>query len=439
MTASGKFHTSGSWSLSDAGVLTLSGTVDDTYFGKSSLYDYRDKIKSVVCASGTVIASFDYLFHLSGDKFFDSAGISATSIDLSNAKISATDWSNAFVDCKSLSALKLSSASGVTDLSSAFLGCTSLASLDLSMVSTATGCDCNWMFSLCNSLSRVVFGSGFNVNPTTKYGNDVDTDFGSAKNLATGLSIASRYDSGGKDPFAMLTAAERKGTWDRTVKFAYSAKAERDPSKPTVTISVTFATNSKSSTRAITVYRKNASDASYPLTAFGTIACSGDSGTFSSTFSCDDQAYDFKVVFDDGEGKYVAYPAVDANVLLMELTKDGTLNLPGDATFTRNLVEVGRTLLYDAGNDEGVWYEVHGGYVWVQCSYVKGLNSNGWKVPSLIPEAYCPKYACWYPGAIKYSNNVGAMWVGETGEVWLYDYGNTGEKMCATAMYPIKQ
>jgi hypothetical protein len=109
------------------------------------------------------------------------------------------------------------------------------------------------------------------------------------------------------------------------------------------------------------------------------------------------------------------------------------------AAVARNIVDVGRTLLYDYGGDNGVWYEVHGGYVWVRCHYVNGLNSSGWKVPKLLPDAYRPKYGCWYPGAIKYSNNVGAMWVGSDGEVWLYDYGNTGGDVCATGVYPLKK
>ena len=109
------------------------------------------------------------------------------------------------------------------------------------------------------------------------------------------------------------------------------------------------------------------------------------------------------------------------------------------ATVARNLVEVGRTMLYDYGDSRGVWYEVHGGYVWVRCAYVDGIGSNGWKVPKLLPNAYRPEYKCYYPGAISGSNNVGAMWVGSNGEVWLYDYGNTGKDVCATAVYPLKK
>ena len=260
---------------------------------------------------------------------------SLASVNLSALDTSAvTNMDSMFNGCSSLTSVNLGGldTGSVTDMDSMFCRCSSLTSLDLSPLDTSAVEDMFYMFYGTDLLTAVTFGPSFAVPPVESQSINHRTHFvqsgKSCANLSNGITVTS------DEVFANLTNADRAGTWDRGVDATFSATATRttggqaDEDGESVTIAVTYATDSQEPDRTLRVYMKAASDASYSSTATATRELSGDSGTATVTISnVGDAAYDFRVEFYDGESTFVAFPSVQSNIRLVEFDKSGNVNI----------------------------------------------------------------------------------------------------------------
>ena len=148
--ASGKCGTNLSWTLDDAGTLTISGTgaMTDYSSSRSSIpwYSRRSSIKSVVITDG-VTAISDYAFYGCGN---------LTSINLPEGLTTISDY--AFYGCGNLTTVTLPE--GLTSIGSgAFSSCKSLASITIpaSVTSIATNSGHLYYsaFAGCTSLTEI--------------------------------------------------------------------------------------------------------------------------------------------------------------------------------------------------------------------------------------------------------------------------------------------
>lgn len=183
-------------------------------------------------------------------------------------------------------------------------------------------------------LTSVTLGSSFDLDSVDGSRYVYFVVYGkTAENVTNGIIITS--DQG----FFSLTTAERQGIWDRACDATFSASATRtsggsvDEDGDDVTFNIVYVTESSSSTRTLNIYKKAASDPSYPSTAVYTSTLSGDSGTATPTLSnIGDSAYDFKVVFYDGDNYFIAYPSVQSNVRLVTIDSSGNVEVIGGIT-----------------------------------------------------------------------------------------------------------
>lgn len=145
-----------SWSLDDAGTLTISGTGIGKPDGNNfPWYSQRSEIKKVVFAQDaqgqgpeagdSLTGAFSYCTNLQA--------IEWNNLDTSKV----TDMSSMFKGCSSLVALDLSNldTSAVTTMVEMFNGCTALADVDLSGLDTSKVENMRSMFESCMALTKV--------------------------------------------------------------------------------------------------------------------------------------------------------------------------------------------------------------------------------------------------------------------------------------------
>lgn len=262
---------------------------------------------------------------------------SLVSLDITGFNVSnVTDFGSFLSGCEALESIDVSgfATSSAIYMQYMFYDCSSLTSLDLSLFDTSNVTSIHWIFYGCGMLTSVTLGSSFDLDSVDSGHNIYFVLYGkTAENTTNGIIITS--DQG----FFSLTTAERQGVWDRACDAAFSATAARtsggsaDEDGEDVTFSISYVTESASQTRTLSIYQKAASTPSYPSTAVYTASLSGDSGTATPTISnIGDEAYDFKVVFYDGENYFTEYPSVQSNIRLFTLDTSGNVEVLGDIT-----------------------------------------------------------------------------------------------------------
>ena len=138
------------WTLDDAGTLTISGTgAMDDYSGESPApwYSYRKNIQSVVLEDGVTTIGKDAFTHCE----------SLSSIAIPNSVTSIGDW--AFYGCSSLSSITIPE--GVTTIGNrAFHYCTNLSSISIPNSVTSIG---GAVFANCTSLSSITLPDSITI------------------------------------------------------------------------------------------------------------------------------------------------------------------------------------------------------------------------------------------------------------------------------------
>jgi hypothetical protein len=106
-----------------------------------------------------------------------------------------------------------------------------------------------------------------------------------------------------------------------------------------VTFSFTWAFAQGSTSAPVRIYQKAAGDPSYPSTPTASLTLSGNAGNTEYTIAgISDAAYDYRVEIVDGSSTHVFFPAVTANIRLMDFDANsnahiyGDLNTDGDVT-----------------------------------------------------------------------------------------------------------
>lgn len=263
---------------------------------------------------------------------------SLTSLNLTGFDVSNVQYFGyMFNGCENLASLDVSSfaTSSATSMVMMFRNCLKIPSLDLSLFDTSNVSEISLMFENCPMLTSVTIGANFDLSSRSTDGIYFVVYGKTAENTTNGIIITS------DTAFCSLTTAERQGVWDRACDATFSATAARtsggsaDEDGEDVTFSVNYVTESTSQTRTLNIYQKAALSPSYPSTAVYTASLSGDSGTATPTISnIGDGAYDFKVVFYDGENYFTAYPSVQSNIRLFTLDTNGNVEVLGEVTAT---------------------------------------------------------------------------------------------------------
>lgn len=387
------------WSISDAGVMTIrptSGGSGNLDLGNSLGVDettwpwhqYRDKIKQI-SLSGTITTSYSFIETYTGvyDNIFESC-INLTSITGIGSLKGAKSCKFMFSDCEKIQSLDISlfDTSSVTNMSFMFNGCSSLTSLILSGIDTSrvtnfncflNGCSsltsvdissinttqCNYddygvyhFFGATPLLSQIKIGSYFYIKPYSQYSTDgyphhSNTFFNGGRNTTNGIVITSNA------AFSELTNAQRAGTWERTISTSYSVSAVRttggtaDEDGENVTITVRWSTDAETTDRRLRIYQKEAGASAYPSTPVINQTLNGDSGVTPVTISnIGDKAYDFKVEFYDGTNTYIAFPSIQSNIRLITIDEEGDLCLKLDITASSDTTDAELFSAIDALN-----------------------------------------------------------------------------------------
>lgn len=210
--------------------------------------------------------------------------------------------------------------SRLTDMAYMFERCKNLASVDLSALDTSKVETAAFAFFGCDVLSSVKLGS--------KFFTDALADDG--KNLQIAPCSNGSIYCADDAAFCALSAAEHAGTWTRNISDSFKVTGERttdgksDDDGNDVTFTVVWATTSTSSTRTLTIYKKEAGETDWPATAAGTWTLSGNSGNTVETLEdVGDEKADYKVVFDDGAVKRVAMVTIEGNKRLVTVDESG--------------------------------------------------------------------------------------------------------------------
>jgi len=349
------------WSISDAGALTVAPTNGSSGYllrGFISMYgsdlpwrNYREQITSAAF-SGTI------RIYTKG---------------LSSSATETGDASNLFNACSELANVSgIGSLRGLKRTYCLFNGCSKLSALDLSSLDLSAVESAEYMFSGCAALSRVTFGS--NTRLPYNYDNASGSGFVSSgkscRNTSNGFIVTTDR------AFSELTAAERAGTWTRGVNASFSVTAQRttgdtaDEDGKDVTISVIWATDASTTTRTLKVYKKLASSASYPSSASKTVTLSGNSGNETVTISdIGDSAYDFKVEFYDGTNTFVAFPSVQSNIRLIAIDRSGHVEVLGEQCYP--------LFVWDSVNGSDTNPESYSGTYPVSPCFVYDKGTNG--------------------------------------------------------------
>lgn len=311
-----------SWTISDAGVLTIgAGTLHAPWLTgiMNCGWPWGGHIKEItscVMATGVVVGKQEALMGGYTDEYVTS---------------------NMFYGASNMTSLTFQgtfNTANVTDMGAMFCGCSSLTSLNLSPLNTTKVKNMGIMFSGCSLLTSVTFGPLFDTSALTDSQGTgfVGYEFPSAAGQGSGIVVNS--DSA----FRTLTAAQHAGVWTRSasgVTFRVSAVrtdgGQADEDGEDVTITVTWLTGASTTERTLTVYMKSAAESSYPAEYAGQEALSGNSGTSDITIeSVGDDAFDFRVEFYDGTNTFIAFPSVSSNIRLVAIDENGCVEVTGN-------------------------------------------------------------------------------------------------------------
>ena len=359
-----------SWTISDAGVLTIgAGTLHAPWWISSWPWlSYADQIKSAVISNGVVVGKQENIMggyqdtYNAACMFTDCANLESVNFQgdlgnntdyinsmfsgctkLTSVNIKAINAANVksmnglFKDCSSLASIDFAgfNTANVEVMSFMFNGCSSLTALDLSSFDTRKLTNVTSMFYGCDLLTSIKFGSNF---ATPEIGSNgwpyfVGTlsGFKSASNSANGIVVLEDPD------FCRLTKAEHEGTWTRSPgAVTYKVEATRnengqgDDDGEDVKITTTWATGATTTDRILKIYKKAASDASYPASPETTQNLSGNSGITEVILqNVGDASYDFRVEFYDGTETFIAFPSVQSNIRLVEIDGSGNMEVLG--------------------------------------------------------------------------------------------------------------
>ncbi len=174
-----------SWSISEDGVLTISGTGD---YENAEWTSYRNYITSAVVNVSGITSTAKMFYYCDKLTSIDLSGLDTsnvtdmsrmfslcsclTSVDLSGLNTSnVTDMSRMFSLCSCLTSIDLSEfdTSNVKSMAGMFSDCHQLTSLDLSGFDTSNVTDMNFMFGCCWSLKSVNLSSFDTSNVTNMY------------------------------------------------------------------------------------------------------------------------------------------------------------------------------------------------------------------------------------------------------------------------------
>lgn len=359
------------WKISDTGVLTVSptsGSSGNLNVGSLGVHasdwpwdSYRSQIVRIVL-SGNITTSYSFMGTYTGNYsniFADCVNLVSISgiaslkgakdcssmfegctnieeLNLSSFDASAARYmSFMFSGCTSLSNLVLTgiNTSNVADFTDFLRGCESLASVDLSSLNTTSAKDMNCFFDNTPLLSHITLGAQFYVPPVSTNDYKWKTYFHGGKNITNGIVVDSDKS------FSGLTNADRTGTWERGVSYAYRVTAARvnagvaDEDGEDVAITARWATQAETTDRTLKVYQKISSSSTYPSTPVITQQLSGNSGVTTVTITdIGDNAYDFRVEFYDGTNTYIAFPSVQSNIRLVTIDTTGNVCLYLDTT-----------------------------------------------------------------------------------------------------------
>lgn len=322
--------------------IVLSGniTTSHSFAALTSTGDYSSIFKDCVnLVSISGIASLKGAINCSS--MFEGC-TSIEELNLSSFDASAARYMNfMFSGCTSLSNVVLTgiNTSNVTSFTRFLNGCESLASVDLSSLNT-TSADMSSFFYNTPLLSHITLGAQFYVPPVSTNGYKWKTYFHGGKNITNGIVVDS------DESFSGLTNADRAGTWERGVSYAYRVTAARvnagvaDEDGEDVAITARWATQAETTERTLTIYQKPAGDSTYPSTPVSVQTLSGNSGVTTVTVTdVGDDAYDFRVEFYDGTNTYVAFPSVQSNIRLITIDSTGNVCLYLDTTASSGEVD----------------------------------------------------------------------------------------------------
>lgn len=281
---------------------------------------------------------------------------SLTYVDCSPlANSSLVDMGNMFDRCTSLESVNLSGidTSDTESMFAMFANCSSLTSLDLSNFDTSSCETVQSMFVRTPLLSQITLGSSFtfeSIYSFDDYGVYSEDEFFTnacsyivesesqyspkpARNVSNGIQVSTNKD------FALLTTAQREGTWLRQLDDFFNVSAIRtnngtaDEDGTDITLTVRFATSAETTDRTLSVYIKQASASTYPSAPSAVVELEGDSGIESVTLqSVGDDAYDLRCELYDGTTTFLAFPSVASNIRLFTLDESGNAQVFGGMT-----------------------------------------------------------------------------------------------------------
>lgn len=316
-----------SWSISDAGKLTLGGGVQPWLITSYPWDEHKESIASVE-VTGTISKSKTF----------------------SGGEENATYWGLAFDGCTNLTSVSgLSNIKNADDATGMFSGCSKLVTLDLSGFDTGSLTSASHMLFGCAHLTSVKFGSfGFGSLEKENQRSISLIDFVSNFRTASRGGIV----VGSDEQFISLKAAEQAGTWTRHAeKSEVECTAYRSDgtSKVDDGTDVTFEFSwvfSGATSAGVKIYQKAASTPDYPSAPTATTSLSGASGNALYTLqNIGDGAYDYRVEIAAGSSTYVFFPVISSNVRLMDFDTDGNAHIYGNLTTDGDVTDGGGNVL----------------------------------------------------------------------------------------------
>ena len=304
------------WSISDGGALTLGAGVQPWIITAEESYPWHDYRQSITSVEFTGSISKHSAIVGTEDR---------------------TEWGSAFSDCQALASVSgLSYISNAIRASHMFSGCSSLTFIDLSGFDTSKLEVIGGMFDGCTVLASVKFGAyGFgSLDSDSVYSNFklIDSNYKTAE--CNGIVVSSDKQ------FIALEKTEQAGTWTRNATASdISCTAQRTAGGTAredgddVTFSFTWVFAEGATSAPATIYQKAAGEPSYPSTPTVSLNLSGNAGNTTYTIAgIGDNAYDYRVEVVDGSSTYVFFPAVTANIRLMDFDANGNAHVYGGLT-----------------------------------------------------------------------------------------------------------
>lgn len=296
-------------------------------WSESPLVDPSNISKSVLTA--TVKPGVTYA---NSGRLGSSDNLFSNCINLKRVSAPAAFWnsldscSSMFHRCKSLEHIFFNNASFSKSevMSFMFWGCSSLTSLDLQSFNTSKVTEADYMFTGCDLLTTVILGSNWKVP-------DRYLDLAPCMNASTGIYCRNNSD------YSNLTDSEKRGTWQRFVSQRFDVTAYRsengseDEDGSDATLKISYAISGSETSSTLTVYKKTASESSYPSTPVETRTLSGSSGNVTVTIlNIGDSAYDFRVEWSYGSVTCVTFPSIATNIHLVDIDPDGNVTVYGN-------------------------------------------------------------------------------------------------------------